>query len=122
MRTSSFIDDGRLTVVLTEIHERRAGVKIGSGLIVPVKLVDVLDELAVEQMQRDMLWTDAGAFAAVGAAGDDVEGPDDVEHIFLERIGDGLVIKAGIEVVEHALFARARRTHVAARVAADAAR
>ena len=73
-------------------------------------------------MQRDMLRTDAGAFAAVGAAGDDVEGPDDVEHIFLKRIGDGLVLKARIVVVEHALFARARGTHVAARVAADAAR
>ena len=96
MRTSSFIDDGRLTVVLAEIHERRAGVKIGAGLIVAVKLVDVLDELAVEQMQRDMLWTDAGAFAAVGAAGDDVERTDDVEHVFLKGIGDGLVFKAGM--------------------------
>ena len=110
MRTSSFIDDGRLTVVLAEIHERRAGVEIGAGLIVTVEFIDVLDELAVQKMQRDMLRTDAGAFTAVGAPGDDVEGTDDMEHVLLERIGNGLVLKAGIVVVEHALFARAGHT------------
>ena len=51
-----------------------------------------------------------------------MERTDDVEHVFLKGIGDGLVFKAGIVVVKHAFFARARRTYVAARVAADAAR
>ena len=52
-----------------------------------------------------MLRTDTGAFAAVGAAGDDVEGPDNVEHVLLERVGDGLILKARVMVVEHTLFA-----------------
>ena len=51
-----------------------------------------------------------------------MEGTDDMEHVLLERIGNGLVLKAGIVVVEHALFARAGGTDVAAGVAADAAR
>ena len=72
-------------------------------------------------MQRDVLRADARALAAVGAAGGHVEGPDDVEHVLLERVGGGLVARAGVRVVEDALFAAARRTDVAAGVAADAA-
>ena len=72
-------------------------------------------------MQRDVLRADARALAAVGAAGGHVEGPDDVEHVLLERVGGGLVARAGVRVVEDALFAAARRADVAAGVAADAA-
>ncbi len=77
-------------------------------LIIAVKLVDVLYELAVQQVQRDMLRTDARAFAAVGAAAGDVERADDVEHVFLKAVGGGLVGNAGIGVVEHALFDTSR--------------
>ena len=51
-----------------------------------------------------------------------MERADDMEHVLLKGICNGLVFKAGIVIVKHALFARAGGTDVAAGVAADAAR
>ena len=69
-----------------------------------------------------MLRTNSGALAAVSAARGHMERPDDMEHVFLERIGRGLVVRAEVVIIKHALFAAARGAHVAAGVAADAAR
>ena len=68
-----------------------------------------------------MLRTDTGTFTAVGAAGRHMEGADDVEEVFFEAVGRGLVVGAEVVVIEDALLARACRTDVAAGVAADAA-
>ena len=113
---------GRLEIVLGIVDNRRTAADLRAGLIVAVEAVDVVDEFTVEQMKRDMLRADAGAFAAIRAASGHMEGADDVEQLFLKGVGRRLVLHAGIRVVEHALFAGAGRADVAAGVAADAAR
>ena len=73
-------------------------------------------------MQRDVLRADTRALAAVGAAGGNVERPDDVEEILFKIVCSGLVVGAERVIVKDALFAGARRADIAAGVAADTAR
>ena len=81
-----------------------------------------MDELSVEQVERDILRTDSGAFAAVGASTRNMEGTDDMEHLFFKAVGNRLVFHTRLRVVEHALFAGAGRTYIAAGVASDTSR
>ena len=103
------------------VHDRGAAADCGTRLIFPIEAVNILDELAVQKVQRNVLRANAGTFAAIGAATDHMERADDVEHLFLKAVCRRLVLHAGVRVVEHALFARAGRADITAGVAADAA-
>ena len=67
VRASSLVDDGRLAVVLGEVHERRAAVKIRAGLIFAVQLVSrkiyTVDRLAqlslLEKLPNSYMWASA---------------------------------------------------------------
>ena len=72
-------------------------------------------------MQRNALRTYAAALAAVCAAAGNVECTDDVEHSLLKGVHVRLLCAVKLRAVEDALAAAARRTHIAAGVAADAA-
>ena len=85
-----------------------------------VELVDVLDELAVQKMQRNSLGAYARTLAAVGASARNVERADYVEQLLFERNVVGFSRYARIRIVEHAFNARASRTNVSACVTANA--
>ena len=110
-----------LTVVQAVGAKRGLCFGILAGLVIAVKRVDILDKLAVKQVERNALRAYARAFAAVGASAHHVEGTDDVEHILLKGVGSCLLCNAGVGVVKYALLAGAGRADIAAGVAADAA-
>ena len=114
------MDDGGFHVFLGEVHQRRTGLRIGTGLVLAVEFIDILDELSVQQVQGDILGADTGALATVGAAGGHMESPDDMIHILFEGSCGCLLRDAGVGIVEHALFAGAGGTSVTASVATDA--
>ena len=115
------MNDGRLYIVLSKADKGMSYVGIVTGLIITVKCVDILDELSVEEVKRNMLGTYSGAFAAVGTSSGNVERADDVEHIFLKAVVSCFLSNAGVGVIEYTLLAGAGRAYVAARIAADAA-
>ena len=102
-----------------EAGQRTSCFRIGTGLIFTVKCVDVLDELAVEQVQGDALRTYTTAFTTVGAAACHVESTDDVEHLLFKGIHIGFLSTVELGAVKDALAAAAGGTNVPARVAAD---
>ena len=55
LRLPSSATIGGLAVALIEVLQRMALADLRAGLIIAVERVDVLDELAVEQMQRNAL-------------------------------------------------------------------
>ena len=71
----------RFEIVRLIVDNRSAAADRFTRLIIAVEAVDVVDEFPVQQVQRDVLRADAGAFAAVGAASGDVERADYVEEL-----------------------------------------
>ena len=110
----------RLAVVFAVSAKRRLSIGIFARLIVTVERVDVLDELAVEEVEGDILGTYSGAFAAVGATSCNVERSDDVEHLFFEAVCGRFVFNTRFRVVKYAFFAGASGASVTASVATDA--
>ena len=79
------------TSPLGVVDERSAASDLCARLIFAVELVDVLDELAVQKVKRDVLRAYSRALSAVGASSGDVERADDVEHLILEGVCGRLV-------------------------------
>lgn len=118
---ASFINHIRLAVFLGEVHQRRTAACLCTCLIFAVIGVDILDELPVQQMERNVLRTYSGAFSAVRTAACNVECTDDVEHILFEGVCCCLLRNAGCRVIKNALLTAARRADIAAGITADAA-
>jgi hypothetical protein len=111
---------GRLNVVQGIIYERTSLADLLASLIGAIAFVDLLDELAVQKMERNVLGASAGALAAVSATAGHVEGTDDVEHLLFKAVGGRLVLHTGARIVKHASLAGASGTSIAASVATDA--
>ena len=84
------------------------------------KAVDIVDELAVQKMQRDMLRANARAFAAVGTSACNMERTDNVEHLLFEGIHICLLCGIVLIAIKYALTAATCRTYVSASVATNA--
>ena len=112
--------NGGFGVILREADQRMLHFRVFACLIFSVEGVDILDELSVQQMERNVFRTYSGAFAAVGASARYMERTDDVEHILFKAVVSGFLSDTGVRVIEYALFAGACGTYVAARIAADA--
>ena len=88
----------RLYVIKRVVNQRAPLVNNFACLIFTVKLVNILNELSVEQMERNVGRTYARALATVGATTGNVERSDNMEHTFLKAVCSTLVFNAGIEV------------------------
>ena len=59
MMTPPFHGFDRLRIVLREVDNRRAASNLCARLRIAVVAVDIQNELAVQQVQRNILWADA---------------------------------------------------------------
>ena len=112
--------NARLYVVEGKARQRALCLRIDTGLELTVKFVDILDELAVEEMQRNALRAYAAALAAVCAAAGNVECTDDVEHSLLKGPRSPSVRCQNL-VLSKTHLRQLHAGHIAAGVAADAA-
>jgi hypothetical protein len=110
---------GRLNVVQGIIYERTSLANLLACLIGAIAFVDLLDKLAVQKMERNVLGASAGALAAVSATAGHVEGTDDVEHLLFKAVGGRPVLHTGARIVKHASLASASGTSIAASIATD---
>ena len=108
-----------LGVVCTEAGQGSFAFQVGSGLIVTVDGVDILDELAVEQVQGNSLGADPAAFAAVRATPGHMEGTNHMEHLLFERVHVCFLRTVKLIAVEYTFTAAACRTDITAGIAAD---
>ena len=102
------------------VYQRCSRAYLSACLIFAVEFVNILNELTVEQVKRDVLGANSGAFATVGAASCYVESSDDVEELFFKAVSRRFVFNARGGVVKYAFFASASRASVTASVATDA--
>ena len=114
-----FVNDGGLGVFSGEVYERCAAACLCACYVLAVDLIDILDELSVEEVERDALRTNSAALSAVGASACDVERADYVEHLFFEAVNVSLLCAVELCAVEYALTARASGTYVSARITTD---
>ena len=117
---TSFVNDGGLGVFGGEAYERSAASCLCTCYVLAVDLIDILDELSVEEVERDALRTYSAALSTVGASARYVEGTDDVEHLLLEGVNVCLLCGVELGAVKYALTAGACGAYVSARVASDA--
>ena len=73
-------------------------------------------------MNRNTLWANSAALAAVGTTSCYVERTDNVEHLFFEGIHICLLVTVELGAVEYALTAAAGRTYVTACITTDTLR
>ena len=66
--------DAGLAIALIEVLQRMALADFIARAVFAVEFIDILDEFAVKQMQRDALGADTAALTAVGAATGHMEG------------------------------------------------
>ena len=117
---SPFVNDRGLGIFSGEAYERCTASRLCACYVLAVDLIDILDELSVEEVERDALRTYSAALATVGASARNVERADNVEHLLLEGVDVCLLCGVELSAVEYALAAGACGAYVSARVASDA--